>query len=209
MQSAYHTWGVCRFRLSYSRQLPRKHLTNSYFTTVSAPFRTHPYITVCATPVWKKFRLSYQQLSVLYAFLWKTECTVTVSFHSVATFRFLHRNPETTHHPPIVDIPSSLRSYAQREGIKVTHRSVEKGVRKKGLVSKSRMTTNNRVADYEKEGRRWRGGKDRKLQSLLKGERGMTDCITWSIFVTNHLSDTRMDSLHTRNTALIFFCRCR
>jgi hypothetical protein len=30
----------------------------------------------------------------------------------------------------------------------------EKGVRKEGLVCKSRITTNNRVADYEEEGKR-------------------------------------------------------
>lgn len=172
-ESAYHTWGVRRFYLSYSRQLPRKHLTQSCFTTVSAPFRTHPYITYCLRqPCLKQFcscnyelRLSYQQLYVLDAFFVKNRVYCDSQFPLRCHIPLLASQPSDHPPPSYCRYSLELAFPCARGGIKLTHRSqtltlgrenspVEKGVRKKGLVSESRMTTNNRVADYEKEGRR-------------------------------------------------------
>ena len=111
---------------------------------------------------------SWSQCFCRRFFKWRTERTVTVSFHFVATFRFLHPNPQD--HPP----PFYCRNFLElnlpcaREGMKLkapirssnvreTKLTVEKGV--KGVVSKSRMTTNNRIAEFEKEEKGWRGGK--------------------------------------------------
>lgn len=50
-----------------------------------------------------------------------------------------------------------LKAPIRSSNVRETKLTVEKGV--KGVVSKSRMTTNNRIAAFEKEEKGRRGGK--------------------------------------------------